>query len=241
MSLVELPRPASAAAGSRMPWLATRTLLLREFCDTDRHDIVRMHREPRLRQLLIDDQPLHRHDVAAEFLRRLQALYRRHEGLGIWRADRLQPLLGERELQDPQLQQALSPTALAELAQPRPQFAGWFSLMPMEGAAGEAELGCRLLPGAWGSGLALEGGEQLLGHAFQRLALRRVWALCHPQHRSVAYCVLALGFDDHGVLTLDGRPVRHYAIERDAWLPQRGRPRRERVRAALRKLRGGPR
>jgi RimJ/RimL family protein N-acetyltransferase len=239
MSLAEAPRAALTAAPPPAPWLASRSLRLREFRDADRHDIVRMHREPRLRQLLIDDQPLHRHDVAAEFLRRLQALYRRHEGLGIWRADRVQPLLGERELQDPQLRQALSAAALAELAQPRPQFAGWFSLMPMEGAAGEAELGCRLLPGAWGSGLALEGGEQLLGHAFQRLALRRVWALCHPQHRSVAYCVLALGFTDHGVLKVDGVQVRHYAIERDAWLPLRGQPRRDRVRAALRLLRGG--
>lgn len=239
MNVVEAPRRASAAAPPPPPWLVTSTLRLRELCDADRHDIVRMHREPRLRELLIDDQPLHRHDVAAEFLRRVQALYRRREGLGIWRADRLLPLLGDSELRDPQLRQALSDAALAELSQPRPQFAGWFSLMPMDGAAGEAELGCRLLPSAWGSGLALEGGEQLLGHAFQRLGLRRVWALCHPQHRSVAYCVLALGFTDHGVLTLDGTPVRHYAIEREAWLPLRGRPRRDRVRSALRLLQRG--
>lgn len=239
MGLLDMQRqPTVAAAAPRAPWLVSATLRLREFCEADRHDVVRMHRDPRLRALLVDDQPLHRHDVAAEFLRRLQAIYRRHEGLGIWRAERLAPLVQAHELDDPQLQRALSPAALAELAAPRPLFAGWFSLMPMGGpGAGEVELGCRLLPAAWGSGLALHGGEQLLEHAFGRLNLPRVWAVCHPEHHSVRYCVLSLGFADRGVAPADGVPARHFLLEREAWLKHREHPRRLRVRLALAQLR----
>ena len=41
--------------------------------------------------------------------------------------------------------------------------------MPMAERPGEVEIGSRLLPLAWGGGLALEGGELLLDHAFERL------------------------------------------------------------------------
>ncbi|MEW6704691.1 MAG: GNAT family N-acetyltransferase [Pseudomonadota bacterium] len=229
--------PPHPAAATPPPWLSTRTLLLREFVPADRHDLVRMHQEPRLRALLIDDEPLHRHDVAAEFLHRLQPLYRRREGLGIWRAERLAPLLDAQALADPQLHELLSPEAIAELAAPRPRFAGWFNLMPMpepHGAGpGAVELGARLLPEAWGTGLALEGGEALLRHAFGTLALPRVWAVCHPQHQAVRYCVLSLGFADRGVQPYGEVPARHFVIEREAWQRHHTLPRRARVRAAL--------
>jgi RimJ/RimL family protein N-acetyltransferase len=98
------------------------------------------------------------------------------------------------------------------------------------------ELGCRLLPAAWGTGLALEGGERLLDHAFDALRLQRVWALCHPQHDSVRYCVYTLGFCDRGVRPLDGVDTRHFVITRQAWQERRRQPRRERLRRALAQL-----
>jgi RimJ/RimL family protein N-acetyltransferase len=226
-----------AGAGRPAPWLRTRRLRLREFVAEDRLPLVRMHADERMRALLIDDRPLHRHDVCALFLARLAELYRRHEGLGIWHAERSVRRFGDAELADPALRDMLSPEALAELARPVPEFVGWFNLMPMPGRDGEIELGARLRPCAWGVGLADEGGEALLAHAFATLGRERVWAVCHPRHESVRGCVLALGFRDAGVRPYDGAPAHHWLLTRADWLASRALTRRERLRRALASLR----
>ena len=217
------------------PWLRTHRLRLREFVPQDRMRLVRMHADTRMRALLIDDKPLHRHDVCGLFLARLAELYRRHEGLGIWHAERSVRRFSDAELAEPALRELLSPEALAELARPVPEFVGWFNLMPMPGAGreGEIEIGARLLPAAWGAGLADEGGQGLLRHAFETLGRERVWAVCHPRHESVRGCVLALGFSDAGERPYQGEPAQHYLVTRDEWLAQRTLTRRERLRRAL--------
>jgi RimJ/RimL family protein N-acetyltransferase len=220
------------------PWLRTRRLRLREFVAQDRPLLVRMHADARMRALLIDDHPLHRHDVCGHFLQRLEALYRDHEGLGIWHAERSMRRFTDGELADPALRDSLSPEALAALATPVPEFIGWFNLMPMPGRTGEIELGARLLPRAWGVGLADEGGEALLRHAFETLRQERVWAVCHLRHDAVRGCVLALGFSDVGVLAYEGEPARHYRITRDDWQAHQALSRRDRLRRAIAGMRG---
>ena len=218
-------------------WLCTRRLRLREFVAQDRPLLVRMHADTRMRALLIDDHPLHRQDVCEHFLRRLQALYRRHEGLGIWHAERSVRRFSDAELDSPALREALTPAALAELAQPVDEFVGWFNLMPMPGRDGEIELGARLLARAWGVGLADEGGEALLRHAFETLGRERVWAVFHVAHEAVRNCVLALGFTDAGVQPYEGAPARHYVITRSDWQALQDLPRRTRLRRAIARLR----
>jgi RimJ/RimL family protein N-acetyltransferase len=190
-----------------MAWGRTRRLALREFADADRDPLVAMHQDARLRAHLVDDYPLHEPAVARLFLARMAALYRRHEGLGIWHATRLDP---------------------------QPAFAGWFSLMPMAERPGEVEIGSRLLPVAWGHGLALEGGELLLAHAFERLGLPHVWGLCHPDNRSAQGVLGALGFEPVGVMTYDGQAATHYRIDLNAWRAACNTPRGIRLRRALR-------
>ena len=223
----------ASAAQRPAPWLQTRRLSLREFVAQDRPLLVRMHADTRMRALLIDDHPLHRHDVSEHFLRRLQALYRAHEGLGIWHAQRSLRRFSDAELAAPALREALTPAALAELARPIDEFVGWFNLMPMPGREGEIELGARLMPRAWGVGLADEGGEALLRHAFETLGRERVWAVFHVRHQAVRSCVLTLGFTDAGVLAYEGAPARHYVITRAEWQALRDVPRRTRLRRAL--------
>jgi RimJ/RimL family protein N-acetyltransferase len=192
---------------ARMAWARTRRLVLREFAGGDRGALVAMHREPRLREHLVDDYPLHEPAVARLFLERMAGLYRRHEGLGIWHATALDP---------------------------EPAFAGWFSLMPMAERPGEVEIGSRLLPLAWGHGLALEGGELLLAHAFTDLGLTHVWGLCHPANRSAHGVLGALGFAPAGVMPYDGQPASHYRIDLNGWRVACNTPRGVRMRRALR-------
>jgi RimJ/RimL family protein N-acetyltransferase len=236
MTLAPFPDPVPVAQRPT-PWLQTRRLRLREFVVQDRPLLVQMHADARMRALLIDDHPLHRHDVSEHFLRRLQVLYRTHEGLGIWHAQRSLRRFSDAELATPALREALTPAALAELAQPVDEFVGWFNLMPMPGRSGEIELGARLLPRAWGVGLADEGGEALLRHAFETLGHERVWAVFHVRHDAVRSCVLALGFTDAGVLPYEGAPARHFVITRAEWQAWQDLPRRARLRRAIASMR----
>jgi RimJ/RimL family protein N-acetyltransferase len=202
--------PAGSAADTRpaaLPWGRTPQLVLREFDVADRSVVMAMHNDARLREHLVDDYPLHQDAVASLFLQRLAELYRRHEGLGIWHATVLQP---------------------------QPQFAGWFSLMPLASRPGEVEMGSRLLPAAWGRGLALAGCERLLDHAFDDLHLPRVWGICHPGNRSALAVLGALGFESVGLMPYEGVAAQHLCVELNAWRALRNTPRGTRMRRALR-------
>jgi RimJ/RimL family protein N-acetyltransferase len=213
--------PAPAGPRGTVPgiaaWGRTPRLALSEFTARDHADLLRMHQDARVRALLVDDYPLDDPAVLRLFLSRMALLYRQHEGCGIWRAD--------------------VPAAHGGAA---PEFAGWFSLMPMAGRPGEVELGSRLLPGAWGRGVVFDGTELLLEHAFERLSLAGVWATCHPDNRSARAVLLALGFDALGLRPYDGREASHFHLDAPAWRAARGLPRRERLRRALRRAPAAP-
>lgn len=193
---------------------ADARLRLREFQPADAADVLALHADPRVRALLPDEQPLHEPRWAANFVACLAAFYRRHEGLGIWRC--AVPLPGGGE-----------------------QFAGWFSLMPLQPAAdaaavgvhpGDAELGSRLLPVHWGNGLSLLGGEVLLRHAFAQQRVRAVWGICHPDNRAARACLDALGFVPRGRARYEGQASDHHVLEAADWPALQPLSHRERLR-----------
>jgi RimJ/RimL family protein N-acetyltransferase len=181
-------------------------LRLREFGPGDAADIQALHADPRVRALLTDEQPLHEAPWAEAFTARLVEFYRRHPGRGIWRCGL--PLDDGAE-----------------------RFAGWFSLMPMPASPEtEAELGSRLLPEHWGSGLALAGGEVLLQHAFDTLGLAAVWGICHPDNRNAHACLQALGFAPHGRALYEGQLCDHHRLDAATWSRVQSLTHRQRLR-----------
>jgi RimJ/RimL family protein N-acetyltransferase len=193
-----------------LSWGRTRRLVLAEFGPGDADALLAMHRDPRLRTHLIDDYPLHDPLVVRTFIERIGPFYRRHEGLGIWRAT---------------------------LLEPQPSFAGWFNLMPIAQRPGEIELGSRLLPMAWGTGAAQEGGGLVLDHAFDHLGASRVWGICHPANRSAQGALAALGFEPVGVMPYDGVAAAHYQIKANCWRELRDLSPTSRMRRAVRRQR----
>jgi RimJ/RimL family protein N-acetyltransferase len=217
----------------------TQRLRLRRFTHADRGDVIALHREPRVRALLVDDHALDQPALAAQLLQSLQGIYTQHPGLGIWRAERhLAPepdalLAAEAEVAAGELDEQ----ALRWLREGSWAFCGWFSLMPMSGDVSRVEIGTRLLPAAWGAGLVLDGGTRLLEHAFDTLALDAVWAACHLEHRPVQAVLLTLGFQPQGVKPYENAgAAAHFSISRAAWQAACARPLRERQRQAVRAL-----
>ena len=220
---------------------STPRLGLRCFTAADLPEVTALHRDPRVRTLLVDDHALEQPALARRFLQGLQAVYHRHPGLGIWRAERRRPAdaaalaAAEAEVAAGEL----APEALAWLRRGDAAFAGWFSLMPMSAQPGRVEIGCRLLPAAWGTGLVLEGGTALIDHAFGALALPELWAACHPEHRPVQAVLRTLGFEPAGHAAYEGRAdAAHYRLGAPRWQALRTQPLRQRQRAAVRALAG---
>ena len=216
------------------PWPAGARLRLREFEATDVDELARMHREPRVRAQLMDDLALDDAATAARFVAGLQAFYRRHEGTGIWRAERA-------EAADPDSLAEARPAhavgdigdaLLALLEAPAWRFCGWFSLVHLADAPAELEIGARLAPDAWGGALALDGGEWLLHRAFGELGRERVWGHCDPANRSAAHCLRVLGFTPAGQSPYNGQVAARFGLERARWLDWHRTPRRDRVRRA---------
>lgn len=212
-ALAPTTQPVPLAPPAAAELLRTPRLVLREFAPGDEPALQRMHATPRLRTQLIDDAPLHEPATAALFVRRIAEVYRAHPGLGIWHAGL--PAGG---------------------AQGGDGFAGWFSLMPLPGHPGEVELGSRLLPLHWGSGLALDGGEALLHHAFDRLGLPRVWGLCAPANRGARLCLAALGFGPGVMAPCDGGEALHHSVDAARFRRALALPRRRRLAQAARAM-----
>lgn len=209
---------------------------LREFSHDDRGDLVKMHKDKRVRSLLIDDIPLDNPIYAYKFIERQQELYQRIPGLGIWCARRIKKTLSDKDKLRPEFQ-AL-PEALKEaISRPKSIFCGWFNLLPMPDDTSEIELGCRLTAENWGTGYALKGGELLLAHSFSVLNLQRVWIVSHREHRSVDYIAHALGFHRDTIKPYCGHSAQYYCLTYDHWKDWMGLDRRQRLKFGVKSYR----
>ncbi len=207
-------------------------LHLREFTLDDRQALVSMHRNARVRSLLIDDQPFEQPYFSHAFLIRQQEIYRDFPGLGIWCAERMVIALDQADLLRPEIKSF--PTELVEkLSTPQPKFAGWFNLMPIPDQLDEVELGSRLLPENWGTGLAMDGGEYLLEHAFMKLNCDRLWIVSHKEHHSVNYIAHALGFQKDEVRKYCDAEAQYYCLYKKHWELWRRLPRRQKIKCGV--------
>lgn len=135
---------------------------------------------------LLDDSPTRFIEVAA-LVARVNQVYERHHGLGVWRADALEG-----------------------------GFIGTFSLMPVE-ATGEVEIGARLAPEAWGRWYAVEGGRLLCRRAFGWLKLPRLVGYLHPDNAAGARILARLGFGDTGPSEYRGHAARRFELQAHRW------------------------
>lgn len=198
-------------------------LCIREFNLADAPALQQMHADSRVTALLIDDAgvPLNDATNAARFIHAAMQLYRQYEGYGIWAVDALLA---------PDASGPHSPEHGA-----RSEFCGFFALMPVNELPGDVEIGIRLKPSTWGSGLSFEGTRLLLGYAFDQLQLSEVWAFCDPRNRSARANNEAQGADWIRDAAYQDRLASHYLLSRSVFETTRHESRQQRMRAVLRR------
>lgn len=93
---------------------------------------------------------------------------------------------------------------------------GLFSLIPFDNDPLLLELGGKLVPSAWGGGLALEAGRAVIEHGLDALDRDHLVSAVHPDNRSATRALLALGFEPAGRREVFGREVSLLSLSRQA-------------------------
>jgi RimJ/RimL family protein N-acetyltransferase len=164
-------------------FLDTQHLALREVGPADAGSFYRLDRDPRVMRYIGDGSVGTRASAAAAIGRAMR-YYGLYPGLGKWLAE--------------------------ERASGR--FVGWFSLNYVPDTV-EIEVGYRLLPGAWGRGLATEGARALVRHGFNTLGLYRIIGLTHPDNGASQRVLQKAGLRDAGWGRYYGRGLRVFVAE----------------------------
>ena len=98
-------------------------------------------------------------------------------------------------------------------------FLGLFMLSRLDGTD-ELELGTRLIPEAWGSGVSPEGGAALINYTFSVLAADHLVSVTSMHNRSVPLNMAYAGYNYAGNFSLFNHPARRFVLSKSAWEAQ---------------------
>src|SRR5438132_1214121 len=163
--------------------LRTARLTLRDMQQDDVENLYRLDSDPRVMRYIRDGSTSTRSTVA-DAVRRAIEQYRLYPGLGLWPAE------GRED----------------------GRFVGWFCLKYVPKTV-EIEVGYRLLPEAWGRGLATEGARALVRYGFDELGLDRIIGLTHPDNAVSQRVLRKAGLDDAGWGNYYGRELRLFVVQ----------------------------
>jgi RimJ/RimL family protein N-acetyltransferase len=182
-------RPPSAngvrprTAARPASWLETMRLELRAFGPEDFDDFYRLDRDPQVMKYFTKGKPMPRDVVVKAFGRVLRYPSLYHD-LGAWHASR----------------------------RDTGAFIGWFCLK-YAGRSADVEVGYRLLPEAWGRGLATEGAQALVDFGFDDLGLDRIIGVTHPGNKASQRVLIKAGLQDAGWARYYNQRMRLFVAE----------------------------
>lgn len=184
-----------------MVTLRTKRLILRRWRHSDREPFANLNRDPRAMEFLPTVLSPVESDVLID---RIEKHFRQH-GFGLCAAE---------------LCETQSPIGFIGLSVP----AFTASFTPC------VEIGWRLLPSFWGQGLATEGAEEVVRHAFGVLGLESIVAFTVPANLRSLRVIEKLGMlrdsssDFEHPQVPEGHPLRRhvlYRLRRSHWLARR--------------------
>lgn len=170
-----------------MTTLTSRRTILTPVGVSDAHDIVALHRDPRVVAQLIDgipDEPW-KVGVYLDWSAKLQA-----RGIGPWTA---------RRQGDGRFLGLYTLTPFND------------------GDDALLEFGGRLARAAWPGGLSVEAGAALIDHAFGALGRRELVSAHHPENRAAAAALARLGFANPASETVFGRSAIVHRLDVATW------------------------
>jgi len=96
------------------------------------------------------------------------------------------------------------------------RFVGWVSLKHA-GDSPDIEIGYRLMPHAWGRGIATELARAMARRGFDELGLERIIGVTHPDNLASQRVLLKVGMRDEGWGRYYDADLRLFAIRRGDW------------------------
>ena len=134
--------------------LKTERLRLRRFTPTDADHLYALDNNPEVMRYINGGTPTPRRVIETEILPGFMQVDGTNPAFGFWAAE----------------------------AKETGRFLGWFCIRPLPKNPQHASLGYRLMPAAWGQGLATEGVRALIRKGFTGLGLTRVVATTYEEN-----------------------------------------------------------
>jgi RimJ/RimL family protein N-acetyltransferase len=99
-------------------------------------------------------------------------------------------------------------------------FLGWVLLIPIEAQGPAVEIGWRLVPAAWGQGIATEAARPVVVHGFETVRLDEIIADIDVENAASIRVAEKLGLTRQGEAVYAGQPAIHMALTRKIFFAQ---------------------
>jgi len=170
----------------RPPPTGTARLALREFAPGDGDDLFALDSLPEVMRYIGDGSVVTDRAACEAAIPLIRRRYAEHPGTGSWHASRRDD----------------------------GRFVGWVSLKHA-GESPDIEIGYRLLPHAWGQGIATELARSMVRRGLDELGLERIIGVTHPDNLASQRVLLKIGMRDEGWGRYYDRDLRLFAIRRE--------------------------
>jgi RimJ/RimL family protein N-acetyltransferase len=170
------------------PPTGTARIALRAFASDDVDDLFALDSIPEVMRYIGDGSVVADRAASEAAIPLILRRYAEHPGTGSWRASRRDD----------------------------GRFVGWVSLKHA-GASPDIEIGYRLMPHAWGQGIATELATAMVRRGFAEVGLDRIIGVTHPDNLASQRVLLKIGMRDEGWGRYYERDLRLFAIRREAW------------------------
>lgn len=168
------------------PPSGTARIALREFAPGDGVDLFALDSLPEVMRYIGDGSVAADRVTCEAAIPLIRRRYAEHPGTGSWHASRRDD----------------------------GRFVGWVSLKHA-GESPDIEIGYRLMPHAWGQGIATELARSMVRRGFDELGLERIIGVTHPDNLASQRVLLKIGMRDKGWGRYYDRDLRLFAIRRE--------------------------
>jgi RimJ/RimL family protein N-acetyltransferase len=171
--------------------LETERLFLRELVLEDQEDLFELDSDPEVHRY-IEQKPVKSVDEIVKVIEMLQKQYKEN-GIARW----------------------------AVIDKKSNECVGWSGLKYFNQSLNNHihfyELGYRFKQKHWGKGFATESAHAILNHGFQKLNIKSIYAITHPENSNSKHVLQKLGFKFIEIFDYEGDPTCWFELTKSDW------------------------